>query len=119
MNYHPENIEYTGVLNEKEGVYKTHYTNGAVKTLKSYKSGKLHGLCQTYDLYGNILTESSYKENMLYGYVKIYYTPKLPAPVQPRLYKIVLYENNIKTGLEHTFCEDGTPFISYDYSYSI
>jgi len=117
MNYHPENIEYTGVLHEKDGVYKTHYTNGAVKTLKSYKKGKLHGLCQTYDMYGNILSESSYKNNLLHGYVKIYYTPKLQTAVQPRLHKIITYENNIKVGIERVFCEDGTPFIFYDYDY--
>jgi antitoxin component YwqK of YwqJK toxin-antitoxin module len=103
MNYHPENIEYTGVLHEKDGVYKTHYTNGAIKSLKSYKAGKLHGLCQTYDLYGNILAEFSYKEGMLHGYVKIYHTPKYTCTVQPRLHKIIAYENNVKIGLERVF----------------
>jgi antitoxin component YwqK of YwqJK toxin-antitoxin module len=77
MSYHPEDTQYTDVIYEKEGVYTTHYTNRAIKTLQSYKSGKLHGICLTYDLYGNILTESLFHENMIQKYIKIYYTPML------------------------------------------
>jgi antitoxin component YwqK of YwqJK toxin-antitoxin module len=119
-NYHFEDISFSGeilVTGPKNGVYETRYSNKKIKSLKTYVNGKLHGLCQSYDLYGNLLTESNYKNDMLHGMTKIYHSPKIEGTVEPKIHKVIYYKNNVKTGLEKIYLQDGTLFITYDHSY--
>ena len=109
--YHIENMNFTGEITDvgpKQGVYKTYYTNKNIKSLQTYVSGKLHGLSQNYDIYGNILSEYSYKNGLLNGTVKIYHNPKTENVVEPRIHKTIVYQNDVKIGLEKIYLEDGT-----------
>ena len=118
-SYHNEDISFTGEICEKHGVYETRYTNGNIKSLKSYVNGKLHGLTQHYDLYGNILSEYSYKNNMLHGLCKLYHGTKTESVIEPKIYKTIVYKNDVKIGLERVYLTDGTLFVTYDHSFEI
>jgi antitoxin component YwqK of YwqJK toxin-antitoxin module len=123
QSYHIENMNFTGEITDigpKEGVYKTYYTNKNIKSLESYVNGKLHGLSQNYDIYGNILSEYPYKDGLLNGTVKIYHNPKIDTYItirEPKIHKTIVYQNNVKIGLEKIYLEDGTLFITYDHSF--
>jgi antitoxin component YwqK of YwqJK toxin-antitoxin module len=116
-SYHPEDMNYTGNITEKHGVYTTKYTNGNIKSLCTYEHGKLHGLSQSYDLYGNIISESVYKNGSLNGLCKIYFKTKTESVIEPKIYKTIIYKDNVKIGLEKVYLEDGTLFITYDHSF--
>jgi antitoxin component YwqK of YwqJK toxin-antitoxin module len=115
-SYHVEDISFTGELCEKHGVYETYYSNKNIKSLQSYVSGKLHGLTQHYDFYGNIQSEYFYKDGLLNGIVKIYHKPKIDNQImgyEPRIHKTIIYQNDVKIGLEKVYLEDGTLLTSF------
>lgn len=117
LNYHFENTLFSGEISEKNGIYCSYYSNKSIKTLETYKNGKLDGLCQTFDLYGNILSEISYKSGKLHGVTKIYHKPKVEGLVTPRLHKLVNYEENVKIKSEKVYFGDGTLFLTYDHDF--
>jgi len=57
----------------KEGVHKTYYANGNLKTEWEYKDGKRNGISRLYYKNGNLWVDAHLKNGKQFGKVKIYY----------------------------------------------
>ncbi len=54
------------------GIYKSYYENGQLKTEENYKYGKLEGVAKAYDESGKPKMEINYKNGIREGVVKFY-----------------------------------------------
>jgi antitoxin component YwqK of YwqJK toxin-antitoxin module len=58
---------------KKEGLFKTFYENGNIKSEDNYQNWKLNGVCKSFYENGNIKSENIYRNNELNGVCKSFY----------------------------------------------
>ncbi len=83
-----------------EGTYVVYFENRKPQEIRSYKSGKLHGLWRTYDTAGQLNSEAEYKNGEKHGTWRIW------DELGTLRYEMI-YTNGIKTGVWRIWDETG------------
>lgn len=111
-NAYDNHLEKSIKLNdkmEKEGVIKTFYNNGKLKSIGYItKKEKYNGRYREYYETGELLKEAVYNNGILQGEVKTYYK-------NGKLKSIIPYKNGIIEGVRSFYYKNGNPKEKYNY----
>lgn len=86
--------------NKKNGLVKTYYDNGNIKTEKYYKKGVKSGISREYDENGNLIIEENYRNGELDGLQKLYSEGGI-------LLSETNYKNGKESGLQKRYYPNG------------
>lgn len=105
------NINQTDSLKQKVGTWIEYNTNGSIKSVKEYKTGKLEGVCYFFDTLGKIQVISEFKNGLNDGDYRAFHpNGQLYLNIKSRKGKRVHYYQYSETNelvMEELYNENG------------